>query len=118
MSEPARDHAHGKLPRAYPSLPSFGVLYLSVGRATELIVRDMYERNRPPFDKLLSATPDYSEKLAKLKETLTLKIRQHLLAAIEKGRLHVVSKVNTYRELSSTEMNPRSHVRTSFMGTW
>jgi len=91
-------HAHGRLPRAYPSLPSFGVLYLSVRRATALIVRDMYERNRHPFDALVVGTPDFAGQLAKLQEALTLKLRQHLVEAIEEGRLRAVSKVNTYRD--------------------
>ena len=98
VGEPARAHAHGKLPRAYPPLPSFGILYLTVRRATELIVRDMYERNRSPFDTLLTDTPGFAEKLAELQESLTPTIRQHLLDAIGKGRLRAVSKVNTYRD--------------------
>ena len=113
VSEPARDHAHGKLPRAYPSLPNFGILYLSVLRATELIVRDMCERNRPPFDQLLSDTPDFAEKLAKLQEALTQKILQNLVAAIEKGRLRVVSRVNTYHNF--VEHGDESQVSRSYI---
>ena len=98
VSPPVRKHAHGRLPRAYPSLPSFGILYLSVRRATALIVRDMYERNRPPFEALVVGTPDFAGQLAKLQESLTPSIRRHLMEAIEKGRLRSVSRVNTYRD--------------------
>lgn len=77
VSEPARKHAHGKLPRAYPALPGFGILSLSVRRAAALIVRDMYERNRHPFDTLVIGTPGFAGKLAKLQEDLTPKIPLH-----------------------------------------
>lgn len=113
LSEPAKAHAHGKLPRAYPPLPSFGILYLSVRRATELIVRDMYERNRSPFDTLLTDTPGYAEKVAGMQESLTPTIRQHLLDAIGKGRLRAVSKVNTYRDF--IEYGDQSQVSRSYI---
>lgn len=98
VSEPARAHAHGKVPRAYPPLPSFGILYLSVRRAAELIVRDMYERSRPPFDKLIDDVPGYAEELARPQEGFTPKIQLYLVKAIQKGRLRAVSKANTYRD--------------------
>lgn len=73
-----------------------GQAYLSVHRAAALIVRDMYERNRPPFDTLPVGVPQFGRKIARLQEELTSKVQNHLLQAIEKGRLHSVSRSNTY----------------------
>lgn len=69
VSPPVSKHAHGRLPRAYPALPSFGILYLSLRRATALIVQDMYERNRPPFEASSSASPGLQKSLLKSKQS-------------------------------------------------
>lgn len=97
VSPPASKHAHGRLPRAYPALPGFGILYLSVRRATALIVRDIYERNRPPFDSLIVGIPGFAEELAKVQAQLTPKIREHLVQAIEKGRLPAVRPTTPFQ---------------------
>ena len=75
VSAPASRYAHGKLPRAYPALPGFGTLYLSVHRAAALIVRDMYERNRHPFDTLPVGVPQFGRKIARLQEELTSRFK-------------------------------------------
>jgi hypothetical protein len=57
---PEPDEADGKtegypyrvLPKPYPALPHFGILYLSVERATTLIVRELYRYNNYAFSAL------------------------------------------------------------------
>lgn len=98
-----REPTHGKAclrttSSRIPSLPSFGILYLSVHRAAALIVRDIYEWNRPPLTLSWLEHPATQESLQKLQEDLTRKIRIHLVKAIEKGRLPSVNQTNTYRE--------------------
>ena len=113
VSPPAGKHAHGRLPRAYPALPSFGILYLSLSRATALIVRDMYERNRPPFDTLIVGIPGFGEELARVQAELTPKIREHLMQAIEKGRLSAVHSTNSFQQF--VEFGDESKAASSFI---
>lgn len=113
VSPPASKHAHGRLPRAYPALPSFGILYLSLRRATALIVRDMYERNRPPFNSLTVGTPGFAEELAKVQAELTPKIREHLVRAIEKGGLPAVHPTNSFQHF--VEFGDESEAASSYI---
>jgi len=98
VSESPTSYSYGKLPRAYPPLPRFGILYLSVPRAASLIVRDMYERNRYPFNTLLIGTSQFGKRIAKLQIELTAKIQKHILLSIEKGRLPAVSMTGNYKD--------------------
>ena len=113
VSPPVSKHAHGRLPRAYPGLPSFGILYLSVRRATALIVRDMYERNRPPFDTLVIGIPRFGKELARVQAELTPKIREHLMQAIEKDRLPAVHPTNSFQQF--VEFGDESKAASSFI---
>lgn len=97
-SPASNKYAHRRLPNTYPPLPDFGILCLSVASATALIVRDMQARNRPPFDDLIADIPGYAGELAKVQEELIPKVREHLVRAIEKGRLSTVSPPNSYQQ--------------------
>jgi hypothetical protein len=98
LSEPFVEYSYGKLPRAYPILPRFGILYLSVPRAASLIVRDMYERQRYPFDTLFIGTPQFGRRIAKLQQELTAKIHKHIIRAVKTGRLRAVDMKGDYKD--------------------
>ena len=98
VSESPDTYSYGKLPRAYPPLPRFGILYLSVPRAVSLIVRDMYLGQYHPFNTLFAGTPQFARRIAKIQAELTKKIQKHILRAIETERLPAVKMTGKHRD--------------------
>lgn len=98
VSESQNNYFYGKLPRAYPPLPRFGILYLSVPRAVSLIIRDMYERSYYPFNTFFAGTPQFARRIAKVQADLTKKIQKHILRAIETERLPAVKMTGNHRD--------------------
>jgi hypothetical protein len=106
---PEPDEAEGKtkgypyrvLPKPYPALPHFGILYLSVERATSLIVRDLYRCKNYPFSTLHGkklAASKIEKQTAKLETELTTRIQKHMLQAISKGRLPAIIRRGNHED--------------------
>ncbi|WP_158942119.1 hypothetical protein [Granulicella sp. S190] len=94
-------YRYSSLPRPYPALPHFGILYLTVSRAASLIVRDLYKQGRYPFTTLRSmnlAASQLEKRTTKLQADLAGKIQAHMLQAISKGRLPSITKTGSLKD--------------------
>jgi hypothetical protein len=93
------------LPDQYPTLPNFGILYLSVPRAASLIVDDLVIHNRSPFRKLQTTKENLSdsqrEDLAeKHRPELTAQVEARLLQEIASGRLASVTAIKDMEDVT------------------